>query len=945
MEGTQMPRSKRAVRGTLILALVALLGSCQTTTVVEEDVPAPPPGNRLSAELAFAAGIAPDSVSWKLGVEKNLQEVQDVGADSLLRRRISLQVEYGPAKGDTLWVEFRRYGLRVSTMAWVRDGAGDPFTARLETIQRDTLARLILHKMFAAGIAGKTKADSVYASFLLDGKLEFNGFPDSVPGGMEPAKIRRLALAQAVERNLTLAQLSDAWVLDLTPGQARDSVRILVAAGLVPAADTSALVPPDRIRLTSALRIDSVVRPGDPAQSLKGRLLCEDGLQLLQVRILDDRGLDASASFAPQLARSLGGTEISLDTAGVLLQANGNAATGTYRLRLVVLDRKPRFDSFEISFQVEKLQVAKAPRITWVSPPKDTVLTTKDDAWLAKVRVEDALEIESVTIGGEKATKVGDLWQVLATIKAWGTPVSLTAKASNAAGRDSSVASPRITLNAPIGDALPEVVAVDPADGIDTVDFATSSRKISWKFAAGAQFKDVQVVLDPGNGAPVNLVAKEKDLVWSADIPLPATGKQSLVKVLVVTNSNYVVPVDTFWLTRSKDTAAPVIVSQAPPKVVNFDNLTVTLQWKVTDNHKVDTVKINGTRVMPQALGSDYYSYVLKLDTGTTKARVVVHDSTGNIAKDSVDVIRLHSSDPPRLVRKTGTTNRPIEYRSTDSYTVAWTVTDKELLDSVVIAGVTVKDADGLGSYSRTVAIGPGANRIGIQAWGKFSGKSAVDTVEITTVASDADLNKYNIQLMPDGRVWMTSNMRVTGGGCGIWGCELSGRVYTWSMAMGLSSAGDLKFTEYTPLSVVPGICPKGWHVAQAKEWSALYAATMPKGATDSALALRIDTGWGGTQGQNRWDNFLAANILFPEVTMTIGTGGIPIPKVTNRVRSMFWTPGESEPTMAQVVYAGASGTGVVSTEKPMPLGVRCIEDKKTVIRPIGVIIADHLIP
>ncbi|MBK8803588.1 MAG: hypothetical protein IPN71_16345 [Fibrobacteres bacterium] len=48
---------------------------------------------------------------------------------------------------------------------------------------------------------------------LLDGKLEFNGFPDSVPGGMEPAKIRRLALAQAVERNLTLAQLSDAWVL------------------------------------------------------------------------------------------------------------------------------------------------------------------------------------------------------------------------------------------------------------------------------------------------------------------------------------------------------------------------------------------------------------------------------------------------------------------------------------------------------------------------------------------------------------------------------------------------------------------------------------------------------------------------------------------------------------------------------------------------------------
>ncbi|MBK8803587.1 MAG: hypothetical protein IPN71_16340 [Fibrobacteres bacterium] len=64
------------------------------------------PGNRLSAELAFAAGIAPDSVSWKLGVEKNLQEVQDVGAIPSCGGG-SLQVEYGPAKGDTLWVEFQ----------------------------------------------------------------------------------------------------------------------------------------------------------------------------------------------------------------------------------------------------------------------------------------------------------------------------------------------------------------------------------------------------------------------------------------------------------------------------------------------------------------------------------------------------------------------------------------------------------------------------------------------------------------------------------------------------------------------------------------------------------------------------------------------------------------------------------------------------------------------
>ena len=977
-----MSRSNRAVRGTLLLAVFAWFGSCQSTTVVEDEPLDQIPSSRLAMELLFAPEISPDSVAWNLAGSKGVQVAQDNGADSLLRRKISVQIEYGAAKGDSLWVEFRRYGLRVSAMAWVREGADGQFGHRVETVRRDTLARLLLRQMFAAGISGKAKADSVYAKQLLDGKLEFDGFPDSVPGGMEPVKIRRLALIQAVARKLPLAQLSDVWLLDLTPGQARDSIRVLAAAGLVSAADTSALVPPARIRVTSPLAIDSVLRPGGPAQILKGKLMCEDGIQLLQVRIFDDKGSDASASFAPHSLRALAGNEISLDTSGVVLQTNPGAAAGAYRLVLTVIDRKPRLDTFGFVFQVQASKTAKAPRISWVSPPKDTVLTTKDSTWLAKVKVEDSLKIDSVTIGGHLATKVGDLWQVLDTIHAWGTPVSLMAKAYNAGGRDTSLASSRITLNAPIGEALPEVVAVDPADGSDTVAFATSSRKISWKFAAGGSFKDVQAVLDLGDGSPKTLVATRTDSIWSTDVPLPPTGKSGLVKVLVVTNSNYVVPVDTFWVTRMKDASAPSIASQAPPAVVSFDSLTVTLRWKITDNHKMDTVKIDGTRVLPQTVGTEtVYSYVLKLDTGTTKARVVARDSTGNMSKDSVSVIRLHSSDPPKLVRRPGTTDRSIEYRSTDSFTVAWTVTDKELLDSVVIAGTRVKDSAGTGIYSRKVAIGPGPNRIGIQAWGKFSGKSSIDTVEVTTVASDADLNKYNILLMPDGRVWMTSNLRVTGGNCGIWGCELSGRTYTWAKAVGLDVAYDTKAFGYTAASAPRGLCPAGWHVAQAKEWSALYAATMPKTATDSALALRIDTGWSGTQGRNLWGNFLVANIagtlvkqLATEVVAptkilqesaisiedaskisvtgagdiqkidVIGTSGGVLQYLGTSYQSTVWSPGETSATVAETVLAGGSGTGKGTSVKTNSYGVRCIEDKKLIFIPIGVIFTDSLI-
>lgn len=935
-----MSHPNRALRGILMLTMAAWLGSCDTTTVVAEEVQDSPVPGRLSASLLFASEIAPDSASWNLSSSGGSLALAQGALDSVQRRPVTLDVQYGNAKGDSLWVVFRRFGLRVSSMAWVRSGADGVFTLRTETNRRDTLSRLILRKMHAAGLTGKVKADSLYANLLLDGKVEFDGFPDSVPGGMDPVKIRRLALTQAVARKIPLSESADQWLLGLSLAQARDSVKALVSDGLVKASDTSGLYPLARIRLATALSIDSALWSGGTARHLKGHLICEDGIHLVQVRLADDKGLDASASFAPLVLRTLSGTEVSLDSSGILLQAMPSTAAGTYRLLLTVLDRKPRLDTFALSFQVLATKIAKAPRISWVSPDKEIVQTTKDSTWLAKVKVDDSLGIDSVVIGGHRALKVGDAWQVLDTLHAWGSPVSLVARAYNAGGRDTSVSSPRITLNAPTGDVLPQVVALDPADGSDTVPFATNTRKVSWSFVAGGLFNDVQAVQDLGDGSPKALTVTKKDTVWSTEVPLLPNGLPSLVKVLVVTPSGYIVPVDTFRIARKKDSIAPLVTAVAPPLTVSFDSLAVNLRWKITDNHKMDTVKINGVRVVPQTIGTEIvYAVSLKLDTGLNKARVWARDSTGNTSRDSVSVIRLHSSDAPKIVRRAGTLDRTVEYRSVDSIAVAWTVTDKEMLDSVVIAGVAVKDSAASGIFTRKVPIGPGPNRIGIQAWGKFSNKSAVDTVEVTTVASDADLNKYVIRLMPDGRVWMTTNLKVSGGSCGIWGCDLSGRLYTWAQAMGLDTATyNHQAKGYAATSSVRGICPSGWHVATSREWSALYAATMPSGATDSAIALRVDTGWGGVQGKNLWGDFLRANFSFPDVKMSIGPNGIVIPIVTFYPRSMLWSPSEVDATTAEITNSDKGGTSKGSAAKTNTFGVRCIEDKRLIIRPIGVI-------
>jgi uncharacterized protein (TIGR02145 family) len=77
--------------------------------------------------------------------------------------------------------------------------------------------------------------------------------------------------------------------------------------------------------------------------------------------------------------------------------------------------------------------------------------------------------------------------------------------------------------------------------------------------------------------------------------------------------------------------------------------------------------------------------------------------------------------------------------------------------------------------------------------------------------------------------------------------CARSGRLYSWSAAMGLQPAFDTGLWNGT-YAAHTGVCPVGWHLPVPAEWSALLDAV---GRDTAGPALRASRGWGLSSGSD----------------------------------------------------------------------------------------------
>lgn len=174
-----------------------------------------------------------------------------------------------------------------------------------------------------------------------------------------------------------------------------------------------------------------------------------------------------------------------------------------------------------------------------------------------------------------------------------------------------------------------------------------------------------------------------------------------------------------------------------------------------------------------------------------------------------------------------------------------------------------------------------------------------------TTSLRDRDGNTYAFKAMPDGNLWMTTNLRINIPGS--YGYEQSdikderyGRLYTWQAANeGCRLLGE------------------GWHLPSYEEWRSLakHYGGIRGDAQDSgkaAFVALIDSGSA---------NF---NIVFGGRYDTTA-------RTYHRVNAhgFYWTATESNSTQAWFLNLGRNGRFVnrhPDGDKPMAISVRCVK-------------------
>jgi len=155
--------------------------------------------------------------------------------------------------------------------------------------------------------------------------------------------------------------------------------------------------------------------------------------------------------------------------------------------------------------------------------------------------------------------------------------------------------------------------------------------------------------------------------------------------------------------------------------------------------------------------------------------------------------------------------------------------------------------------------------------------------------------------------------------------CDSDGALYQWAEAMQLSStcntstcAGKISSGHHQ------GICPNGWHVPKASEWTALTTAL---GATESTVGARMkfknsgNTGWdAATYNDGNSSGFSALPAGYRS------NGGDFSYRGGN---AFFWGAAENGVSLAynHYLFGGSADLYFENNSKMLGLSVRCVMD------------------
>jgi len=656
---------------------------------------------------------------------------------------------------DTVHLSCWRYGIRAYVVPGT--GSGD-LTVHSDKVVRDSLGLAVL-KQHHADVAedGEFFTGSAqgvrrtYARMLVGRDTLAKGYPARRPFGIDSvALVDEICVAMARAK-----RPFDSLYVPEFLGADRDTwipmVQARVASGLLSSNDSLALFPPPPVRSVAPISVVGDLVAGGDESGIQGAFAWDSGMVVLDARILKGgelvKGLVDVAIVQPQSDAEEKWNLVG----GASIRARSKTPAGEYELRITARDAKGNSAASSARFDVVD-PPSGVPRVAVLEPSgSDTIRLPFGQETIhvvARVRNPSEIDPETFTIGGTKAKQEDDsTWSADVAVAPSGTAVIVGVRVEGTNGVAGSEYF--LVVRAKDSDAPGFERSTGAAEAV--LPFDSTSVYASWTVTDNHELAKVTIS---------GVEAVSLGNTWWSRVPLEVGRNVVTMEAFDSTGNR---SVDSVVVVRAKDLEAPRIVAlegTEDHELVGDADLSVLVNWNVTDNHRVAKVEIAGEPAVHAGASDVWFRYVV-VKEGDNKIVVRAWDSTGNESADSIEIRKSVNPDHPVLKALTGTYTRTVDFE-TASIELGWQVLNPKCLGTVEIAGTETSGQDG--RFVRRIDLPIGDTQVVVVAKDTL-GNTTRTSVRITrkrdTIAPECQAGPGSASVV-DGKIRATVSWVVT---------------------------------------------------------------------------------------------------------------------------------------------------------------------------------------
>jgi hypothetical protein len=748
MSHAKSSRARHWMRRFSAVAFLLGVVSCQNTSTENSQ-------GEVLARITFGVDEnykVPDSASFVFKGEGGSANLAQKPSGRMFTA--SMKVPSAPGN-DTVYLTTWRYGLRVLVVP--ATGSGDLKIDSSRVVREKRAMDLLklhdsLHGVDSVFFEGSPLGvRRAYAKQLVEGDSAVVGYPASKPYGIDSvALLDNICLALARQRTSFVTLYAHA-LLGSDSATWRKIVLERIASKLLSSADSGILFPPAAVRVVSPISVTGSLVAGGDENGLGGAFAWDSGMVVLDAEILK-AGEVVKGAVDVALWQSQADAEVKWDLAGrASIRARSRTAAGEYELRITARDAKGNSAVSSTRFNVSE-PPAGVPRLVVVEPSgTDTVrlpFATETVHIVARVRNPAEVKPETFSINGIKPVQVDDsTWSTDVRLPPSGTAVIVGVRVEGINGVVGSEYF--LAVRAKDQEAPKLVRGTGATDAV--VPFDTASAYVSWTVSDNHKVGAVKIA-----GVAASPLG---NTFWSR-VPLVVGRNVVRVEALDSTGNK---SVDSLVIARTKDLEAPKIVAlegTEDHELVGEADLSVLVNWNVSDNHRVEKVSIAGEPAVHAGGSNVWFRYVV-VKEGENKIVVRAWDSTGNESLDSIVIRKSVNPDHPVLKALSGTYPRAVSFETT-SVEVGWQVLNPKCLGTVEIAGVATSGQEG--KFQRKIELAVGDTTVLVVArdtLGNITRASVKITRKRDTIAPKCEAGPGSA-LIVDGKIRATVSWVVT---------------------------------------------------------------------------------------------------------------------------------------------------------------------------------------